>query len=139
MSSDDTLAPKPRKTLLSVLSALLGIAIFLLALLWMGQAMRERLAHLDRYTIAFSEIDCEPPPDQDRQDFLAEVQYLGALPDRLPLLDETLPSRLADAFARHSAVEKVLEVKVLPSRQVQVRLAYRLPRHKEELSKENKR
>ena len=127
MSSDDTLAPKRRKALLSVLSALLGIAIFLLALLWIGQAMRERLAHSDRYTIGFSEIDCKPPPDQDRQDFLAEVQYLGALPDRLSLLDETLPSRLADAFARHSAVEKVVEVEILPSRQVRVRLVYHLP------------
>jgi hypothetical protein len=128
MSLDDTGLPgrpQPRSRLLPILGTLLGITTFLLALLWINQWTRERVANLDRYTVAFADVDCPPPADQSRAEFLAEVQYLGDLPDQLHLLDPNLPSRLQDAFARHPAVEKVLEVKVMPPRRVQVRLSYR--------------
>ena len=124
---DDTTPQKSPKGLLRLLIALLGIAILLLAVLWVGQWTRERISNLDRYTIALADIDCPPPPEQSLPDFLAEVQYLGSLPDHLHLLDENLPARLADAFARHPAVEKVQEVKVVPPRQIRVRLIYRTP------------
>ena len=117
--------PKPRHRLLTILGVLLGLAVFLLAVLWINQWTRERIANLDRYTLAFADIDCPTPPDQSRAEFLAQVQYLGALPDRLHLLDDTLPSRLREAFACHPSVEKVVEVRVMPPRQVQVRLVYR--------------
>jgi hypothetical protein len=131
MSLDDTGLsgrPKPRLRLLAILSMLLGIATFLLVLLWVNRWTRERIANLDRYTVAFADVDCLPPPDQSRAEFLAEVQYLGDLPDQLHLLDPNLPNRLRDAFASHPAVEQVMEVKVLPTRQVQVRLSYRRPK-----------
>ena len=131
MSLDDTGLsgrPRPRHRLLAILGTLLGIAIFLLVVLWIHQWTRERVANLDRYTVAFADVDCLPPPDQSRAEFLAEVQYLGDMPDQLHLLDPNLPGRLQDAFARHPAVDKVLEVKVLPTRQVQVRLSYRRPK-----------
>ena len=130
MSLDDTGLvgrPQPRNRLLAVLGTLLGIALFLLGVLWVHHWTRERIVNLDRYTVPFADVDCPPPPNQTRAEFLAEVQYLGDLPDQLHLLDANLPSRLRDAFARHPAVEKVLEVNVLPTRQVQVRLTYRRP------------
>jgi len=127
MSQDD--APiensKPPRRLLTILGVLLGLSGFLLGVVWINQWTRERIANLERYTIAFADIDCPPPPDQSQAEFLAQVQYLGAFPDRVQLLDESLPSRLQEAFQRHPAVEKVLEVKVVPPRQVQVRLIYR--------------
>jgi len=130
MSRDDMASleqTKPRHRLLAILSMLLGLAIFLLAMLWINQWTRERIANLDRYTVPFTEVECPPPPDQSRAEFLAEVQYLGALPDRLHLLDENLPGRLREAFAGHPSVEKVVEVRIVPPRQVQVRLVYRTP------------
>jgi hypothetical protein len=129
MSLDDTGLsghPQPRR-LLVILSTMLGTALFFLVLLWVHQWTRQRIANLDRYTVPFANLDCPPPPNQSRAEFLAEVQYLGDLPDQLHLLDPDLPSRLQDAFARHPAVKKVLEVNVLPTRQVQVRLTYRRP------------
>jgi hypothetical protein len=122
---DDTVPQRSPKYLLRVLLTLLGLATFLLAILWVGQWTRERISNLDRYTIALADIDCPPPPDQSLPDLLAEVQYLGSLPDHLHILDENLPARLTDAFARHPAVEKVQEVKIVPPRQVRVRLIYR--------------
>src|SRR5690349_17186191 len=104
MSRDDIAPveqPKPRRQLLTILGVLLGLATLLLAVLWVNQWTRERIANWDRYTIDFADIDCPLPPDQSRTEFLAQVQYLGALPDRLHLLDEALPSRLQEAFACH--------------------------------------
>jgi len=109
------------------LATLLGLATFLLVILWVGQWTRERISSLDRYSVALADIDCPPPPNQSLSDFLAEVQYLGGLPDRLHILDENLPAQLADAFARHPEVEKVQNVAVVPPRQVRVQLIYRTP------------
>src|SRR5260370_28736871 len=103
---DATAPQRPPKRLLRLLTTLLGVAIFLLILLWVGQWTRQRISGLDRYTVALTDIDCPPPPDQNRADFLAEIQYLGSLPDHLHLLDDNLTARLADAFARHPAVGK---------------------------------
>src|SRR5207244_9502424 len=77
--------------------------------------------------IALTEIQCLPPPDEDRERFLLEVQSLSELPDRVSLLDDSLATTLARAFGRHPWVEKVKRVAVLPSREVQVHLLYRTP------------
>jgi hypothetical protein len=122
---DDTTPQKSPKPLLRLLIALLGVATLLLAVLWVGQWTRERIAGLDRYTVPFADIECAPPPNQSRADFLAEVQYRGGLPDKLHILDENLPAQLADAFARHPEVEKVQNVTIVPPRQVQVQLIFR--------------
>lgn len=124
---DDTAPQRPPKILLRLLITLLGLAAFLLVILWVGQWTRKRISGLDRYTVALSEIDCPPPPEQNRAEFLAEVQYNGGLPDQLHILDDNLPSRLADAFAHHPEVETVQEVKIVPPRQVRIRLVYRTP------------
>jgi hypothetical protein len=104
------------------------LALLLLAgLLLLGRAAREDLRPQQRYTTAFAEIECDPPPGMERAEFLGEVQYLASLPDRLSLLDEGLAARLAEAFAGHAWVERVERVEMTAPRQVSVRLAYRLP------------
>jgi hypothetical protein len=115
------------KLLLRVLAAPLVAAIFLVALLALGQAARDHLRQDDRYAFAFADVDCLPPPGQDRSAFLGEVQYLGSLPDRLRLLDDGLAGRLAEAFARHPWVERVEKVELAPPARVRVVLVYRRP------------
>jgi hypothetical protein len=103
---------------------MLGAASVLLVLIMLSRQARDRLRPEDRYQMAFTAIECVPPQDQDRLDFLAEVQYLANLPDNLPLLDAHLCERLAEGFARHPWVERVEEVRLEASR-VEVRLRYR--------------
>jgi hypothetical protein len=105
----------------------LGVGLLVAGVFLLGKIARDHLRGLDRYTIAFAEIDCTPPAGQTRADFLDEVQYLTDLPDQLRLLDDDLPARLAEAFARHPWVEKVERVEIIPPRQVRVRLSYRTP------------
>jgi hypothetical protein len=107
------------------LALLLGLGLCLLGLVAVSNRARDSIRDRERYTIAFADIQCLPPPDQDRADFLAEVQYLSEMPSRLHLLDQDLTARLAAAFASHPRVEKVERVEIVPPRQVQVRLVYR--------------
>lgn len=103
------------------------LALLLVALVWIGQATRRDLLFSERYTIPFATIECATPPALERAVFLAEVQYLSDLAERLPLLEDGLAQRLADAFARHPWVEKVERVEITPQRQVQVDLVFRTP------------
>jgi hypothetical protein len=112
---------------LGVLLLLFGLGLLLLAVVAVGHFTRGQIRDWDRYAIGFTEIDCTTPPGQDRAEFLAEVQNAAGLPDRLQLLDNKLAARLADAFAGHPCVEKVEQVVILPSRQVQVYLSFRVP------------
>jgi hypothetical protein len=101
-----------------------GGLVLLLGWVVLGRQAAIGLRDSDRYTAAFADIACSPPPPIPRDDFLGEVQYLSNLPDRLPLTDETLAARLAAAFALHPLVESVERVEVLP-RPVRVSLNYR--------------
>jgi hypothetical protein len=116
-----------RKSLLQALGPPLVAALLLAGLIVLGRAARDALRPQERYAVAFGDIDCEPPPGEERAAFLGEVQYLAGLPERLPVLDEDLPARLAEAFARHPWVEKVERVEVVPPGRVRARLAYRTP------------
>ena len=120
----ETPEAKERTSLRAWLVPLLA-GLSLLAVFVAGPFTRDAVRNWDRYTVAFSEIDCEPPPGQERPDFLAEVQYLAGMPDRLSVLDEDLAAQLADAFGRHPRVENVAAVVVLPKRKVYVRLRFR--------------
>jgi hypothetical protein len=102
-----------------------GAGLSLLGILVAGKLTGDTVRDWDRYRIAFADIACTPPPGQERGDFLAEVQYLAGMPDRLSLLEENLAGRLADAFARHPRVEEVEQVTLLPPRRVNVRLRFR--------------
>ena len=102
-----------------------GLGLFLLGLNVFHKKSLEWARERDRYLVAFSEIDCTPPPGQERADFLAEVRYLASLPSRFHLLEPDLAPRLSDAFGRHPWVLKVERVQITPPRQVEVRLIYR--------------
>jgi hypothetical protein len=127
LSPDDTPPSRPRSRLFPVVCSLLVMASLILILIEVGKWTRERVSHLDRYTISFADIECRRPPAQDQVQFLSEVQYLGNLPDQLHLLDADLAERLANAFAQHPWVEKVEEVQIVPPKQIHVRLVYRTP------------
>src|SRR4051812_31836913 len=88
------------------------LTLLLAALVWIGHATRRGLLFSERYTVPFPAIGCTAPPALEHAVFLAEVQYLSGLPDRLPLLEDGLAQRLADAFATHPWVEKVERVEI---------------------------
>jgi hypothetical protein len=106
---------------------LLAVGTVLAGVILLGWLAREDLSDRDRYTIAFTDIECVPPPGQTRAEFLDEVQYLGRLPARLRLLEESLVGQLRECFARHPWVESVAAVEVAPPRHVRVKLVYRTP------------
>ncbi len=113
--------------LLVWIAPVVGVGLAVAGIFFLGQATRNRIRGEDRYTAAFADIDCLPPPGAKRADFLLEVQYLAEQPDQLRLLDDGLPARLAGAFARHPWVERVERVEIVPPRQIRVRLLYRTP------------
>lgn len=105
-----------------------GLAVAALAVggvVAVGNIARDALGPSDRYLLPFAEIDCPTPPGQDRAEFLGEVQYIGRFPDRVNVLDSTLPDKLRAAFAAHRRVAKVGRVSVLPPKRVQVELTFR--------------
>ena len=116
-----------RKRLVQLLIALAGAGLLLLGLVGLGQAVKERLRGEPRFTLAFSDIDCPTPPGSEHAAFLSEVQYLARLPDRLNVLDESLPARLSEAFALHPWVERVEQVRVRSPHRVDVQLVFRQP------------
>ena len=115
-----------RKSVLQIVVPIAVAVALLLVLIALGRAARDRLRSEDRYFVALADIDCPTPPGLERGEFLGEVQYLSHLPDRLPTLDDDLPSRLSAAFALHPWVEKVDEAVVTPGR-VRIRLTFRTP------------
>jgi hypothetical protein len=109
-----------------LLPALAPVLVLVGVIAW-GQYSRDRLRSQDRYHVAVSAIDCLPPPNLSRDDFLNEVQYLSGLPGRLDLLDSDTPEQLRQAFAHHPWVERVERVEVLPERGIKADLVYRKP------------
>jgi hypothetical protein len=116
-----------RSWLLPVGAAVLGGGLVLTGLLVAGWLTREAIRHQERFTVAFLDIACEPPPGLERTAFLSEVQYHANLPDRLELLDDTLSRHLAEAFLRHPWVEQVEQVRITPPSRIEARLVYRRP------------
>lgn len=109
------------------LIAMAGAGLLVAGLVFLRQVAQERLSDSERFTIAFRDIQClPPPPAQDLAIFLNEVQYLAAMPGRLRLLDDDLVKRLVEAFLRHPWVERVEGVRREP-RLVRVQLVYRTP------------
>jgi hypothetical protein len=104
-----------------------GLAGFLFAVFAIARFTRSQVLPWDRYSIPFDEIESSLPPVQERTEFLAEVRALGDFPQRLPILDENLLPRLAEAFARHPTVESVQDIELTPSRHLKVVLAFRIP------------
>lgn len=113
---------------------LCGLAV-LLGAIALGRAARASLRDRAGYTIAFHDIDCEPPEGMSRREFLGEVRHLSHQKQMLHLLDEELTGRLGRVFAAHPWVESVRRVQIhepqAASRDgrgtVHVELTYRQP------------
>jgi hypothetical protein len=116
-----------RRWIFKSLALVAVLAVFLGGLIILGQVALEHIRQRERYTVAFADIECEPPPGMTRAAFLDEVQYLSNLPGKLNLLEEDLGRRLAIGFSRHPWVEKVEEVELLPTREVKLHLVIRRP------------
>jgi hypothetical protein len=107
--------------------ALVAAGGLLFGLLRLGEYARDRLHRQDHYAVAFAALRCEVPPGLTPGDFLAEVQYLGGLPDQLDVLEPRLAARLAAAFALHPWVERVEGVALRGPDGPRVRLRLRTP------------
>ena len=119
-----------KSTMLGFRAALVcaGAAGVVLGLILIRNLSSNAVRDDDRFTIPFGEITCTTPPEYiELGTFLTEVQYLSGSPDRVHMLEDNLPTRLADAFKRHPWVERVERVEILPDRQVSVTLTYRVP------------
>ena len=101
------------------------LSCVLVGIVTVGRNTRDDLKQHDRFAITFAEIEVEAPPGEARDEFLLDVQYYGAAPDKLLLLDETLPGRLAALFNKHPMVDRVDKVEMTPPRRVTVKLTYR--------------
>ncbi|MCI0461819.1 MAG: hypothetical protein L0Z62_33125 [Gemmataceae bacterium] len=117
----------PVRLLVKVGALLLGLGLFLAGLVALRHFAVEQIREDDRYSLPFAGIECDPPPELSRAEFLEEVQYLGRLPERLRVLDDDLPEQLARAFALHPWVARVERVEVTRGCRVRVRLTHRRP------------
>ena len=91
------------------------VVLFLGGLIWAGRWGLDHLRGNARFVVAFNEIECEPPVGMQKQDFLDEVRFISRLPERLDVLDDEVPQKLRDGFAKHHWVEKVDGVEITPS------------------------
>jgi hypothetical protein len=110
---------------LKALATLAAAALLLAGLVVLGRQALAQLYSHERYLFPFADIGCQPPPHLKRPQFLDEVQYVSGVPDTLHLLDEDLPRRLAEAFAKHPWVERVERVLIGPGHKIEVRLVAR--------------
>lgn len=106
---------------------LAGAALLVGGLIALGRHARQQLLDDQRFSLAFDDIDCPPPPGGDRLAFLHEVQYLGRFPDRLRTLDEELRVHLGEALVRHPWVDRVEAVIIQPPNRVSLRPVFRVP------------
>jgi hypothetical protein len=114
----------PRRLAQGVLG-LAAVALVVAGVVAVGNVARDALGPTDRYLVSFAEIECPTPPGKDRAEFLGEVQYNGRFPDRINVLDPTLPDQLREAFRQHPRVAQVSTVRVLPPKRVKVDLTFR--------------
>src|SRR4051794_8164103 len=116
-----------RRQGLRAVLALLAAGGLLGGLVGVGRWARDRLDQRDFYTITLADIHCESPPGLTPAAFLAEVQYLGGLPDQVNVLEPRLTLRLTAAFQLHPWVEGVEKVALRSPDGPHVRLRLRTP------------
>ncbi|AWM37967.1 hypothetical protein GobsT_39630 [Gemmata obscuriglobus] len=121
--------PPPRggRPVLTVVLTLGFAAALLFGLSLLGDQAKRRIGPRDRYSVAFADIRCDPPPGTDRETFLTEVRYTAAAGSTLQLLDPQLKPRLTGAFAAHPWVLRVDSVTIEPPDVVAVALTFRKP------------
>jgi hypothetical protein len=116
-----------RRWIVPVVLPLLGIGLVVGGVVWGGRLLRSHLQDHERFSLAFTDIDCSPPDGVERTQFLSEVRAQTELPERIALLDNELPTQLKAAFARHPWVDAVEDVQVSRQRQIHVALHFRVP------------
>ncbi|MCX7664131.1 MAG: hypothetical protein N2112_01140 [Gemmataceae bacterium] len=113
------------RPLWAIFLTLLVVVLAFSGIFALSKAARESLGPRERFLLPFQEIECRTPPHQEKADFLGEVQYLGAFPDKINLLERGLSQRLEQAFQKHKQVEAVEKVEILPSRRIRVSLSFK--------------
>jgi hypothetical protein len=122
--------PAKRRVLLHFARVLLTLVVFsagIITLVWFGSHAGNQIAGHPRYTIRFTDIECDAPPGTTRETFLSEVRYLGNIPATIQVVDAGLPDELSTLFQKHPWVEKVQGVEVTAERVVRVQLRFRTP------------
>jgi hypothetical protein len=89
------------------LLVLTASAAVVVGLIGIGRWTRDWLDRRGHYLVPLANLAVPVPPGLDRREFLAEVQYLGSLPDAISTMDPATMMRLAAAFAAHPWVEQV--------------------------------
>jgi hypothetical protein len=117
--------------IVQVVTPILCATALLLGVVTLGRAARAALHDRAGYTVAFHDIDCEPPQGMSRREFLGEVRQFSRQRETLHLLDEDVTARLTQAFAVHPWVESVRCVQIVrwdrrPAG-LRVELSYRQP------------
>lgn len=80
------------------------------------------------YQLPFSQIELDPAPSEAvPADLATRVQRRSQMPETVSLLDPVLPRTLAEAFAEHPWIERVIEVRNQYPAHVVVRVDYRHP------------
>ncbi len=116
-----------RRIIIAVLLAVLTAAALVGGVALAGKLARDHLRSQKSHTIQVEDIDLNPPPDEERELFLAEMQYDCGLEDEINLFDDDLKLRLVQAFLRHPRVETVERVSIGPGKRLRIELRYRVP------------
>jgi hypothetical protein len=101
-----------RKWLVQALTPILcGLAV-VFSVIALGRAARAGLHDHALYTLAFNDIDCQPPAGMSRAEFLRHVRELTRQPSDVHVLDTDLKARVRRAFGVHPWVESVRRVEI---------------------------
>lgn len=94
---------------------------------WLARQI-PRLEHRPEYRLPLTQVQLEPPPrDWVPADLVWRIQQRYQLPESISLLDPTLPQTLAEAFAQHPWIERVIQVRNQYPARVTVCVEYRQP------------
>ena len=116
-----------RRPLLRGFATLIAIVALLASIVWVGLQAASEIQSRSRYTLAFTDIDCDVPAGLDKNTFLAEVRYLSDFPETFPAHDPPTQERLREAFRKHPWVERVQGGYFTVGRKYQLDVIARLP------------
>jgi hypothetical protein len=89
------------------LMVMIASAAVIAGVIYAGYLARQWLDRQGHYLVAIADIQCPAPPGMSSDQFLAEVQYLAGLPDRISSNDPAAMLKLNAAFRGHPWVEHV--------------------------------
>jgi hypothetical protein len=126
-SADAPARGSPWKWLVQLGLPVAAGAALVAGLLLLSRRARDDLVARGEHVVAFTDIECDPPPGLTRQEFLQEAQYLAGLEDRFDLLDADTTALLERGLAVHPWVARVRRVERLPEGGVRAEMEYRVP------------